>query len=153
MRRSVILTLLLAMTFFTGCRESNTGTHVFFVMFESAPNIFDNTVYANGVSVGEIVDRAVAGSGVARFAIVISGDQRGLMKDSAAFYVSAGRLTYTTLAGYGNAVEPGAKFMGFGSRMGLNWFKAKSLMTQTSRAAAGRARELFEAFEAGSKGQ
>ncbi|MCP3955800.1 MAG: hypothetical protein GY697_26830, partial [Desulfobacterales bacterium] len=63
------------------------------------------------------------------------------------------RLTHATLTGYGNPVEPGASLMGFSSGMGMGWFKAKNLMTQTSRAATGRARELFDAFEASSKGQ
>jgi hypothetical protein len=141
------------MLLFTGCQVSNTGGNVYFVMFENSPNLFDNAVYANGVSMGEIVEQATADSGVARLSIVVQGEHRELMKDSAAFYVSAGRLTYTALAGYGNPVEPGARLMGFGSRMGVNWFKAKNLMTQTSRAAAGRAQELYAAFEAGSKGQ
>lgn len=153
MRRSVIFTILLAMTLFTGCQVSNTGGNVYYIMFENTPTLFDNAVYANGASMGEIVERATAGNGVARLSVVINGEQRELMKDSAAFYVSTGRLTYTTLAGYGNPVEPGAKLMGFGSRMGVNWFKAKNLMTQTSRAAAGRAVELFESFEANYKGQ
>ncbi len=151
MRRSVLLTILLAMTLLTGCQESKGN--VFFIMFESTPNLFDSAVYASGVSVGEIVETTTAGNGVTRLAIVINGDQRELMKDSTVFYVSTGRLTHATLAGYGNPVEPGAKLMGFGSRMGLNWFKAKNLMTQTSRAASGRAQELFDTFEAGSKGQ
>ncbi len=151
MRRSVLLTILLAMTFLTGCQESKGN--VFFIMFESTPTLFDSAVYAQGVSVGEIVETATAGNGVTRLAIVLNGDQQVLMKDSTAFYVSTGRLTHATLAGYGNPIEPGAKVMGFSSGMGMGWFKAKNLMTQTSRAASGRAQELFEAFEAGSKGQ
>ena len=153
MRRSVLFTILLAMMILTGCQVSNTGSNVYFIMFETTPNLFEKAVYANGVGMGEIVDRATAGNGVTRLSIVDHGEQRELMKDSTAFYVSAGRLTYTALAGYGNPVEPGAKLMGFGSRMGVNWFRAKNLMTQTSRAAAGRAQELFEAFAAGSQGQ
>jgi hypothetical protein len=103
--------------------------------------------------VGEIVETATAGNGVTRLAIVINGGPPELMKDSTAFYVSTGRLNHTALAGYGNPVEPGAKLMGFGSQLGMRWFKAKNLMTQTPRAAAGRAQELFDAFEANSNGQ
>jgi len=151
MRRSFLLPILLAMALLTGCQESKGN--VFFIMFESTPNLFDSAVYANGVSVGEIVETATAGNGITRLAIVINGDQQVLMKDSTAFYVSTGRLTHAALAGYGNPIEPGAKVLGFSSGMGMGWFKAKNLMTQTSRAAAGRAQELFETFEAGSKGQ
>jgi hypothetical protein len=122
-------------------------------MFASAPNLFDNAVYANGTPIGEIVDQAAAGNGVTRVSLVVNGDRKELMKDSAAFYVSTGRLTHASLAGYGNPVKPGTALMGFSSRMAMNWFKAKNLMTQTSRAAAGRARALFDAFEAGSKRQ
>ena len=151
MQRSVLLTILLAMALLTGCQESKGN--VFFIMFESTPNLFDNAVYANGVSVGEIVETAVAGNGIARLAIVMNEDQKELMRDNAAFYVNAGRLTHATLSGYGNPIEPGAKMMGFSSGMGMGWFKARNLMTQTSRAASGRAEALFEAFEASYKGQ
>lgn len=151
MRRSVLLTILLALTLLTGCQESKGN--VYFIMFESTPALFDSAVYANGVSVGEIVETATAGNGVTRLAIVINGDQQALMKDSTAFYVSTGRLTHAALAGYGNPIEPGAKVMGFSSRMGMGWFKAKNLMTQTSRAAAGQAQAFFESFEASYKGQ
>lgn len=134
------------MILLTGCQES-TG-NVYFVMFESAPNLFDRLVYSNGVSVGEIVDTETAGNGITRLVIVMNGDHKELMKDSAVFYASSGRLAYAALAGYGNPVEPGAKLMGFGSRLGLVWFKAKNILTQTPQAAASRARQLFETFEA-----
>jgi len=145
MRRSVLLAIFLAMALLTGCQESKGN--VFFIMFESTPNLFDNAVYAHGVSVGEIVETAVAGNGITRLAIVMNGDQKELMKDNAAFYVHAGRLTHTMLSGYGNPIEPGAKMMGFSSGMGMGWFKTRNLMTQTSRAASGRAEALFTAFE------
>ena len=151
MRRSVLLTILLAIAFLTGCQESKGN--VFFIMFENSPNLFDNAVYAHGVSVGEIVETATAGNGITRLAIVVNGDQKELMKDNAAFYVDTGRLIHATLSGYGNLIEPGAKLMGFSSGMGMGWFKAKNLMTQTSRAASGRAEALFAAFEASYKGQ
>ena len=151
MRRTALLTIFLSMILFTGCRET-TG-NVYFVMFENAPNLFDSRVYSNGVSVGEIVDAGTAGNGVTLLAIVVDGEYKELMKDSTAFYVSSGRLTHAPLAGFGNPVGPGAKLMGFSSRLGMGWFKTKNLMTQTSRAASGRAQELFDAFEAGSKGQ
>ncbi|MCP3952923.1 MAG: hypothetical protein GY697_12010, partial [Desulfobacterales bacterium] len=127
MRRSVLLTILLAMTLFNGCQE--TKGNVFFIMFESTPNLFDSAVYAHGVSVGEIVEKATAGNGVTRLAIVMNSDQKDLMQDNTAFYVDAGRLTHATLTGYGNPVEPGASLMGFSSGMGMGWFKAKNLMT------------------------
>jgi hypothetical protein len=151
MRRSVLLTILLVMTLLTGCQESKGN--LFFIMFESPPNLFEKGLYADGVKVGEIVDAATTVNGVTRLAVVLNGDYRELMKDSTAFFVSGGRLTQVALAGYGNPVEPGAKLMGFNSRLGINWFKAKNLMTPTSRAAADRAEELFEAFEAGAEGQ
>jgi hypothetical protein len=90
---------------------------------------------------------------VTRLAIVINSDGKDVLQDSSAFYVSTGRLTHTTLAGFGNPVAPGAKLMGFSSWMGVGWFKTKNLMTQTSRAAAQRAQGLFEAFEASAKMQ
>jgi len=152
MRRSVILTILLAMLFVAGCQQQAPNGNLFFIMFESTPTLFDNAVYANGVNVGEIVEKATSGNGLARLAVVMNGEQRELMKDNAAFYASTGRLTYTTLAGYGNPVEPGAKLMGFSSRLSMGWFKTRNLMNQTSRAASERARELFEAFEADSRG-
>lgn len=151
MRRSVILSILLAMVLATGCQEKKGN--VFFIMFESAPNFFENGVYANGVGIGEIVEKATAGNGVTRLAIVLNGDSKDMLKDSSAFYVSTGRLMHTALAGFGNPIEPGAKSMGFSSRMGVGWFKTKNLMTQTSRAAAKRAQELYEAFEASTKMQ
>ncbi len=151
MRRTALLTVFLAMIFFTGCQESNGN--VYFVMFESAPNLFESLVYSNGVSVGEIVDAETAGNGVTRLAIVINGDHKELMQDSTAFYASSGRLTYTALAGFGNPVAPGAKLMGFGSGLGLGWFKTKNIMTQTPRAAATRAQQLFESFEESGMGQ
>lgn len=151
MRRSILLTILLSMALFTGCQESKVN--VFFVMFESTPSLFDNAVYAHGVSVGEIVETATAGNGVTRLAIVVNGDQKELMKDNAAFYVDTGRLTHAMLSGYGNPIEPGAKLMGFSSGMGMGWFKAKNLMTQTARAASSRAEALFADFEASYKGQ
>ena len=82
----------------------------------------------------------------------MNGEHKELMKDSAAFYASSGRLTYAAFAGYGNPVEPGAKLMGFGSRRGLVWFKAKNILTQTSQVASNRARQLFEAFEVSGMG-
>lgn len=145
MRRTALLTILLSMLLFTGCQESTDN--VYFVMFESTPNIFDSLVYSNGVSVGEIVGAETAGNGVTRLAIVINDEHRELMKDSAAFYASSGRLIYTALAGYGNPVEPGVNLMGFSSRLGLGWFKAKNLLTRTPRAATRRAEQLSEAFE------
>ena len=151
MRRSFLLTIVISMAFLTGCQGSKVN--VFFIMFESTPNLVDNAVYAHGVSVGEIVETATAGNGITRLAIVVNGDQKDLMKDNAAFYVDTGRLTHATLSGYGNLIEPGAKLMGFSSGMGMGWFKAKNLMTQTSRAASGRAEALFAAFEASYKGQ
>ena len=151
MRRSVILSVLFAMILATGCQDKKGN--VFFIMFESAPNLFENGVYANGVGIGEIVEKTTAGNGVTRLAIVLNGESRDLLKDSSAFYVSTGRLVHTSLAGFGNPVEPGAKLMGFSSRMGVGWFKTKNLMTQTSRAAAKRAQVLFDAFEASYKGQ
>lgn len=151
MRRSFLLTILLAMAFLAGFQESKGN--VFFIMFESTPNLFDNAVYAHGDSVGEIVETATAGNGITRLAIVVSGDQAELMKDNTAFYVTTGRLTHATLSGYGNPIEPGAKLMGFNSAMGMSWFKAKNLMTQTPRAASARAEALFAAFETGYKGQ
>ena len=153
MRRSVTLTLLLAMLLVAGCQQPGTSSNLFFIMCEGTPALFDNAVYANGVSVGEIVEKATAGNGITRLAIVMSGEQRELMRDSTAFYVSGGRLTYTALAGYGNPVEPGAKLMGFSSRLSMGWFKTRNLMTQTSRAASDRAQALFTAFEAAYKGQ
>jgi len=151
MRRSVILSVLLALILATGCQEKKGN--VFFIMFESAPNLFENGVYANGVGIGEIVEKTTAGNGVTRLAIVLKGESRDMLKDSSAFYVSTGRLVHISLAGFGNPVEPGAKMMGFSSRMGVGWFKTKNLMTQTSRAATKRAQELFDAFEASYKGQ
>ena len=50
MRRSVILSVLLALIIATGCQEKKGN--VFFIMFKSAPNLFENGVYANGVMIG-----------------------------------------------------------------------------------------------------
>jgi len=149
MRRSVLISIFLAVLVAAGCQEKKDN--VFFIMFENTPNLFENGVYADGVVIGEIVEKATAGHGVTRLAIVVNGDGKDLLQDSSAFYVSTGRLTHTTLAGFGNPVEPGAKLIGFNSRMGVGWFRTKNLMTQTSRAAAQRAQELFDAFEVGSK--
>jgi len=149
MRRSVFLSILFAMLLATGCQEKKGN--LFFIMFAGTPTLFENGVYANGVGIGEIVENATAVNGVTRLAIVMNGDGKDLLQDSSAFYVSTGRLTHITLAGFGNPVEPGAKLMGFSSRMGVGWFKTKNLMTQTPRAAAKRAQELFDAFEVGSK--
>lgn len=151
MRRLFLLTILFAMALLAGCQESKGN--VFFIMFENTPNLFDNAVYAHGVSLGEIVETATAGNGITRLAIVVNGDQKELMKDNTAFYVATGRLTHTSLSGFGNPIEPGAKLMGFSSGVGMGWFKARNLMTQTSRAASGRAEELFTAFESSYKGQ
>ncbi len=146
MQRTLLLTVILALSFFTGCQES-TG-NVYFIMFESTPNIFGNQIYARGVPVGEIVATETAGNGVARLAVVVEGEHRAFMLDSTAFYVSSGRLTYAALAGYGNPVEPGAKMLGFGSSLALSWFKTKNILTQTPRAASEQAGKLFESFEA-----
>jgi len=151
MRRSVLLSIFFAMLLATGCQEKKGN--LFFIMFAGTPTLFENGVYANGVGIGEIVENATAVNGVTRLAIVMNGDGKDLLQDSSAFYVSTGRLTHTTLAGFGNPVEPGAKLMGFSSRMGVGWFKTKNLMTQTSRAAAKRAQELFDSYEANHKGQ
>ena len=151
MRRLFLLTILLSMVLLGGCQESKGN--VFFIMFASTPNLFDNAVYAQGVSVGEIVESVTAGNGIARLAIVMNPDRQEMMRDNAAFYVDAGRLTHATLSGYGNPLEPGAKLMGFSSGMGMRWFKTKNLMNQASRAAASRAQALFDAFEASSKKQ
>jgi len=151
MRQSVLLSILLALLVATGCQEKKGN--LFFIMFESTPTLFENGVYANGVAIGEIVENATADNGMTRLAIEMNGDGKGLLHDSSAFYVSRGCLAHTTLAGFGNPVEPGAKLMGFSSRMGVGWFKTKNLMTQTSRAAAKRAQELFDSYEASHKGQ
>jgi len=151
MRRSVLFTLLFALILATGCQESKGN--VFYIMFDSHPTLFENGVFANGVGIGEIVETATAGNGVTRLAVVMNGDGKDMLTDSSAFYVASGRLTHIALAGYGNPVEPGAKLMGFSSRMGVSWFKTKNLMTQTPWAAAIQAQELFDAFEARYKGQ
>jgi len=151
MRRSVLFTILFTLILATGCQEKKGN--VFFIMFAGTPILFENGVFANGVGIGEIVETATAGNGVTRLAVVMNGDGKAMLKDSSAFYVATGRLMHFSLAGFGNPVEPGAKLMGFSSRMGVGWFKTKNLMTQTSRAAAKRAQELFDTFEASYKGQ
>ena len=125
----------------TGCSQMSAQKDVYHVMFEKYPNIYDSGVYLNGRQIGEILEKKNI-SGKTEITIFIQDEYRELMKDNAVFFVDFGRLNFKAISNFGKSLEPGESVLGFNSKLSVLWFKTKSLLTPSSKAAARKAKML-----------
>lgn len=148
MKRLVILGVMLAMVLGSGCEElkiqqASSAPEVYWVMIDGVPNIFDAAVYRNGVAVGEIQATDISPLQVTRLAVAIRPEYRDQITTHTVFYIATGRLNADVLSHAGAPLAPGAAILGFSSKLSLQWFKARTALSQTDRAAAETAKALY----------
>ena len=100
MRRFFMVGFGLMLCLLAGC-ATQPSSDVYYVMFDGQPKLFDDGVYFRGTSIGEIVDSAAGANGIHTVTIRIPNDSKELITNNAVFYISSGRLEYTTLANFG----------------------------------------------------
>ena len=120
---------------------------VYYVMFDSQPSLYDTKVYFLSRPIGEILGNEKIAINGAKLTINIDDAYQDMMKENTVFFENMGKLNYTTIGSLGKAVEPGAKLLGFDSKISLYWFKTRTLLSQSSAIAARKADQLFRLSE------
>ena len=133
----------------TGCSQISSQKDVYYVVFENHPNIYNTGVYLKGHEIGEILDQKAIPGGT-KITVSIRDEYKDLMKDNVVFFLDFGKLNYKTIANFGQDIEPGASILGFHSKMAVYWFKTRTLLTQSSAAAARKANQLARNSGSGS---
>ena len=152
MRRLFLVGVVAALVLGAGCEDfqaaQRRAPEVYWVMIEAAANVFDAAVVHNGTAIGSIQSKEVSPLLVTRLGLAISPEYREMITGSTVFYVSAGRLNADSLERMGVPAAPGAVFLGFPSKMSLQWFKTRTLFSRSAEVAAENARALFDAMGA-----
>jgi hypothetical protein len=143
MRRFMLIVAFLMLT--AGCTQKAPDAYL--VMFEDAPNLFENKVYHLGSEIGDILETQAGPTGAVRLSLAIHSGHQDRITETTVFYVAAGRLNLASLSGYGPPLAPGQAILGFGSKMALRWFKVKTALGQSSLAAAAKAQAMLAAFQ------
>ena len=145
------LILLAAALFFAasvvGCIQN--APQAYYVMFEKPPNLFDEGVYFQGDTIGNIKSRDTSPLQVTRVAISLLPEYREQLKSTSVFFVQSGRLHLAAVDTLGAPVPPGAVFLGCPSPLALKWLRARTAFSDTARAANEEAQRLFSSMPAG----
>ena len=142
MKRIVWFFIVLVIATVAGC--STPSNDVYYVMFDNMPNIFDKSVYFNGMEIGEITAQEAGENNIYQVTVTLQGENRNLIKNNVVFYLSAGRLEYATLGNFGEPAPYETKILGFASKGSLVLFKVKTILGQSSLTAAKKANQLYE---------
>lgn len=138
---ALVLSLALA-----GCAKSpRQDGHT--VMFEGAVRLYDDRVYHNGTSVGEVLSSEIGAGYVTRLRVAFTPDFIEKVGANLAVYINNGRLRADKLQGIGGDLDPQIPLCGFNSRAAFNWFKFKTLLSDRIPVAKRRALELQARME------
>ena len=147
MKRFVVLMVILCFVFAAGCSQLSGNKDVYFVMFDAKPQLYDTKVYFLGKPIGEILSQDKIALNGAKFSVKIDSDYKKMMKNNTVFFEDMGKLNYASVGSLGKAVDPGAKLLGFDSKLSLIMFKAKTLLSQSAIVASRRANQLYQQAE------
>ncbi len=133
-----------ALLLLSGCSLASKDP-VYFVMFESAPQIFDPGVYFQGEKIGDVVSEQTGDSLIHKVTISVPARYRELIQTRTVFFVSSGRLQGASVAAYGEPLALGSPILGFRSKAAMIAFRLKNLMQPLPVVAGKDAARLFAA--------
>ncbi len=144
MRRWIICVSAILIFFLGGCNLSAPDQGII-VMFEGLPNLYTDTVYYNGVAIGQITSQEEQ-SAVAKVTISLAPEFEKQAGQHMAFYAAGGSLIAAKLHNFGKPLASGDKLCGFTSKAAFNWFKFKTLLNDRVAKAIQQAEELYSRF-------
>jgi hypothetical protein len=147
MQRWGYLFLAMCLLLIGGCTSQSDLQDGIAVMFDRMPDIMDiDTVYYNGIKVGDIHSIAAGAGNVVKMMVSLDDEFTRYTGDNIALYPRRGRLEIEKLMAVGQPVQKGDLLSGFSTRVGLNWFKIKTLISDRILAAKHRAWNLHNLF-------
>ena len=147
MKRFVVVMAVLCLVLTAGCTQMAGQKDVYYVMFDSQPRLYDTKVYLLSKPIGDILSQDKIALNSVKLTVKIDSDYTEIIKNNTVFFEDMGKLHYASVGGLGKTVEPGAKLLGFDSKLSLYWFKTKTLLSQSAAAAQRRANQLYEKAE------
>lgn len=140
MKRTLSSLMVGVVLLLVGCGSSDQSNYT--VLFEKPVMILDHTISHNGTPIGTIDRSNMDSTHSARLSVDIEPDYRRLLGQNTVFVLAAGRLQLTTIAPYGDPLEPNDVLAGFGSKTDLILFRLKNLLGNKAIAARNRAENL-----------
>jgi hypothetical protein len=140
--RRFLCVLLVAGVMISGCARLQKDKDVYYVMFDGAPSLYDESVYFLGKEIGKIKNKEVFAGNALKLTVSIDDAYKDMMTDNVVFYEDFGKLFYDVVDNFGNPLSPGANVLGFDSKISLAWFKTRTLLTRSSSVASKKADRL-----------